>query len=97
MLIIELTYKKSFDQVDKFLNDHRNFLDKYYESGNFIASGAKNPRDGGIIIALGDKALIEKILKEDPFYKNGIAQYKVTEFYPTKYSEQLKPLLKKQV
>ncbi len=93
MLIIELNYTKSLEEVEKFLNEHRNFLDRYYKSGVFIASGAKNPRNGGIIIAISDKNFIEEILKEDPFYSNNIAQYQIIEFHPTKYHEQLKPLL----
>lgn len=95
MFVIELTYKKPLEKVDKFLDEHRKFLDKYYERGNLIASGAKSPRDGGIIIAIGDRADVEKILEADPFYTNGVAHYKIIEFNPVKCCEQLKSLLNK--
>ena len=41
MLLIELTYKKPIDEVNNFLDQHRSFLNKYYENGIFLASGPK--------------------------------------------------------
>ncbi len=51
MYIIELTYNKDISEVEKHLEAHIEYLEKYYELGNFVCSGRKNPRDGGIIIA----------------------------------------------
>lgn len=93
MIIVELVYKKSLDEVNKFLNEHSRFLDKYYSSGIFIASGPKEPRDGGIIIAMTERSTLEELLKHDPFYQNEIAEYMLIEFHPSKCCEQLKPLL----
>jgi uncharacterized protein YciI len=69
MLLIELTYKKPIDEVNNFLDQHRSFLNKYYENGIFLASGPKNPRDGGIIIAVANREAINTIILEDPFYQ----------------------------
>ena len=30
---------------------------------------------------------VKKIISEDPFNINGIAEYEITEFFPTKYAE----------
>ncbi len=87
MIIIELTYKKNLDEANKFLEGHRAFLDKYYSQNIFIASGPKNPRNGGIILALGDKETIEKIIHEDPFHQQQIADYRIIQFEPNKYSQ----------
>ena len=85
MFIIELTYTVPLSQVDAYLESHIEFLNKYYEAGNFIASGRKVPRDGGIILAVAsNKKEIEKIIAQDPFHTNNIAQYKITEFAATK-------------
>ncbi|MEM9242760.1 MAG: YciI family protein [Pseudomonadota bacterium] len=86
MIIAELTYKKSLDEVNKFLEEHRKFLDNYYSQGIFIASGPKYPRDGGIILAMTDKDNMMRIIKEDPFYCQEIADYKVVQFEANKYS-----------
>ena len=80
MVIIELTYKKALSKVDKYLSWHREFLDKYYATGAFIASGPKRPREGGVIIATFTKAEAEKVIVEDPFYQQQIADYRIVEF-----------------
>ncbi|MEI9947880.1 MAG: YciI family protein [Pseudomonadota bacterium] len=60
---------------------HVAFLEKYYAAGNFLVSGRKIPRDGGIILAVGaDKQQIEAIVKEDPFHKQGLAEFRIIEF-----------------
>ncbi|MCD6045539.1 MAG: uncharacterized protein K0R48_702 [Gammaproteobacteria bacterium] len=89
MLIIELTYQKPLSEIEKYLVAHREWLDQYYEKGLLIASGPKHPRDGGIIIALTDKETAAKLIQEDPFYKQGLAHYKITEFEPVKYCKEL--------
>lgn len=87
MFIIELTYKKDMSFVDSHLEAHRAFLDEYYAKGTLVASGPKNPRDGGIILAREmDRAELEKILALDPFWKEGVADFKITDFAVTKRS-----------
>ena len=76
MFIVSLNYKKEISEVEKYLKEHVDFLDKYYLLGKFICSGRKNPRTGGIIL-----------VNEDPFYKNEIAEYEFIEFIPTKFDE----------
>jgi uncharacterized protein YciI len=93
MLIIELTYIKPIEEVNKLLEAHRKFLNKYYSSGVFLASGAKVPRDGGVIVALADPKNIDDVLRDDPFHQHGIAKYEITEFMPSKCCEQLRVLL----
>lgn len=86
MFIIELTYKKSLSDIDKYLDEHRAFLDNGYRDSYFVASGPKNPRTGGIIISqLKNLEQLESIIKQDPFYINDVADYKIIEFIPTKY------------
>jgi len=94
MFIINLTYKGDLEQVDKFLDAHIEFLDKEYEMGNFLASGRKVPRTGGIILSkVASKSDLRKILENDPFKKNDIADYELIEFIPSKTSTALKFLM----
>ncbi len=86
MFIIEITYKKSLEHVDKHLSAHREFLDEAYIKNYFVASGPKMPRTGGIMIShLTDRNLLEDLLNNDPFKVNDVADYKIIEFTPTKY------------
>ncbi|MDD6210839.1 MAG: YciI family protein [Bacteroidales bacterium] len=85
MFVIVLTYKAPLEEIDRHLEAHRAFLNRYYASGNFIVSGPQNPREGGVILCRAtDRKEVEKILSEDPF--NAVAEYSITEFLPTKYA-----------
>ncbi len=91
MFIISLTYKSSIENIERLIPQHNIFLNKHYESGHFIASGRKDPRTGGIIIAnAASKNEIEQIISEDPFYIHEAAAYDITEFIPSKYNENFK-------
>jgi uncharacterized protein YciI len=96
MHIINLTYKVPLDTVDKYLQSHVEFLDKQYKAGNFIMSGRKVPRTGGIILSkISNKEELLKIIEKDPFKINNLADYEFIEFVPSRTSEELKSLLTK--
>jgi uncharacterized protein YciI len=81
MFIIELIYKAPLAKIDAAMKAHVAFLNRYYASGQFVVSGRKIPRDGGIIVAVGnDKTDIERIMREDPFCARGLADVRVIEF-----------------
>lgn len=50
MYILNLTYKKSLEEVNKYLSAYNEYLQRYYDRGNFTCSGRKKPRTGGIIL-----------------------------------------------
>jgi uncharacterized protein YciI len=84
MFIVELTYKKELTDIDLHIEAHKNILRKYYSSKHFIVSGRKSPRTGGIILVNAvNQQEIQEIITEDPFYKNDLASYTITEFIPT--------------
>lgn len=90
MFIVSLTYVKDFDTVDSYLQEHVEYLKKQYEKGFFIASGRKVPRTGGVILSdIKDKEELMDVLKNDPFYKNQVAEYDVIEFVPSMTSKEL--------
>ncbi|MET7635124.1 YciI family protein [Streptomyces sp. NBC_01724] len=92
MFVLELTYTAPVERVDALMQAHVAWLDKQYTAGVFIASGRKNPRDGGVILAVGDdRAQIEKIAAADPFAVEGVCAYRITEFIATKTSDELTP------
>ncbi|MEU8604851.1 YciI family protein [Streptomyces parvulus] len=85
MFVLELSYTAPLEAVDAVLPDHVAWLDELYERGVFLASGHKEPRDGGVIVAVaGDRARMEEIAAGDPFVRAGVCEYRVTEFVATK-------------
>ena len=90
-VIITLTYTMPMEEIDKFLIEHRAFLDLGYEKGMLLASGPQNPREGGIVLARGETIEeIKEFCKNDPFYQNKCAEYKFTEYIPVKYQKEFK-------
>ncbi|PCJ90159.1 MAG: hypothetical protein COA52_10805 [Hyphomicrobiales bacterium] len=91
IFIIDLEYIAPFEKIDPLIEDHLKFLDKYYKLNVFIASGAKVPRNGGVILAVSEtKSMIADIIKENPFHANNVANYSITEFHPSKASDKLR-------
>lgn len=81
MFVIELIYKASLKEIDAHMREHVRFLQKHYDSGHFLVSGRKIPREGGIILAVGgSKEEIEAIVREDPFHQHGLADFRIIEF-----------------
>jgi uncharacterized protein YciI len=95
MFVLILKYKEPIETVMNYLDAHKEFLDKYYKLNKFICSGRQEPRTGGIIICNGeDKAEVNLIIKQDPFYENNIAEYEIIEFIPTNYAEGFKEFIR---
>ena len=88
MFIINLTYKVELEEVDKHLEAHIAYLKQQYSQTNFIASGRKVPRTGGVILSqIKDKQDLLDILAQDPFHQHGLADYELIEFIPSMTSE----------
>ncbi|WP_217207936.1 YciI family protein [Streptomyces sp. AC550_RSS872] len=85
MFVLELTYTAPTEDVDAVLEAHVAWLDEQYEQGVFLASGRKNPRDGGVILAVAEnRGRIEEIAAGDPFVTAEVCAYRITEFVATK-------------
>lgn len=96
MIIVDVDYKVDLAEVDKYTNAHREFLEPYYAKGVLLASGPKQPRTGGVIIALtGDLTALKAILANDPFQLAGIAEYHYTVFTPVKHRQEINALVRK--
>ena len=81
MFVIELTYTAELADIDKHMAAHVGFLKKHYAAGTFLISGRKIPRTGGIILASGkSREEIEAIVRDDPFCRHGLAEFRVIEF-----------------
>jgi uncharacterized protein YciI len=90
MFVIELIYKADLSVIDAHMAAHMKFLKKYYKSGNFLISGRKIPRDGGIVLAVGKSmSEIEAIAHEDPFYVHGLADVRVIEFRASQQADDI--------
>jgi uncharacterized protein YciI len=84
MFFILLNYIKPLYEVDRFVGEHRDFLERHYASGHFLLSGRKEPRTGGVILSKAEtREEIESIVRNDPFNREKIAEYEIIEFLPS--------------
>ena len=94
MFVVLLRYTAPLAAIDAHIEEHRRFLDRHFEGGHLIASGAKVPRDGGVILAHNlSRAALETLLEEDPFKRERLADYEIIEFSARKVAPGLEALL----
>ena len=87
LFVIELIYKASLPEIDASMTAHVRFLKKYYAAGQFLVSGRKIPRDGGVILAVADsREQIDAIMREDPFCTRGLADCRVIQFRASQHA-----------
>ena len=78
------------DLVEQHLAAHVSYLKKHYALGNFMASGRKVPRTGGVILSnIENLEQLNAVLNQDPFKQNNLADYEITEFIPSMSCDEL--------
>lgn len=81
LFVVDIEYVVPFEQIEPVLSPHMAFIKQGYAEGRFLASGPKNPRTGGVIIAIGtSRDEIETLMAQDPFAQNGVVRMQITEF-----------------
>jgi len=92
MLVAILTYKVPLDVVDAHRPAHIDWLKECYAQGAMLASGRKDPPNGGVLLMRGERGALEALLATDPFAVHGVADYALHEFAPTMTAEGLEAL-----
>ncbi len=83
--LLVINYTAPLERIDALLPAHVRFLDRYFASGHFLASGPQHPRLGGVIVAHApDRDHLDQIVASDPFVQAGAATYDVVPFTPTR-------------
>ncbi|HEU4641220.1 MAG TPA: YciI family protein [Gemmatimonadaceae bacterium] len=79
-----LRYRRSLDEVLTVLDEHRAYLRVLQERGLLLASGAMQPRHGGLLLLrVPDAATLDRVRDDDPFTRTGVAQYELIPWAPT--------------
>lgn len=94
LFVIELLYKAPLADIDAAMTAHVRFLKKHYAAGTFLVSGRKVPRDGGIILAVGEsREAIDAVMREDPFCARGLADVRVIQFRASQRADDIQARL----
>lgn len=81
MIIVKFVYLKPIEIVNKFREQHLDFLNKLAAEKKVIFGGRISDNSGGIaIFDLNNKKELEDILKNEPYFLNKVAIHEITEF-----------------
>ena len=81
MFIVSLNYTAPLERIDASRAAHRAWLEDHAARGLILRAGPTVPRDGGIRVAhAASRAELEEALRGDPFHRDGLATYAITEF-----------------
>lgn len=79
-VIALLRYRRPLEEVLAFIEPHRAYLRSLEAQGILLASGPLVPRTGGALllrIPNQDSKFLDQIRENDPFTKEGLAQYEI--------------------
>lgn len=94
MVVLLLKYIKPMEEVERLTPAHREFLKRYYDAGKFIVSGPREPRTGGVILAnVANEVEAMKIIVEDPYFTEKVAEYEVIRFNPRHHDPRFAPFV----
>ncbi len=91
-----IRYRRPLEEVLPYVDAHRAYLQGLYDNGWLLASGPIDPRLGGVLLLRvpdGDLgATLDRIRDQDPFVREGIAQYELWPWHPVIGAEGLDQL-----
>lgn len=84
LYMVVLTYLSPIEEINRYLDAHRNWLAGHYREGRFLLSGPLTPRTGGLILARSEsRETLDAMLACDPFAIQGLAAYEVKAVNPS--------------
>jgi uncharacterized protein YciI len=90
LFIVSLKYKVPLAKIEEFFPAHIAYAERFHAEGKYIISGRREPRVGGILVAANctlDE--IKEIVANDPYNINGIADFEIIDFIPTRIWDKL--------
>ena len=88
-----IRYRRPLDEVLTVVDAHRAYLRTLFDAGTLLASGPLDPRNGGALLLRvpdnGALQTLDAIRDNDPYVKNGMAQYELLPWAPTTGVEKL--------
>jgi uncharacterized protein YciI len=94
MFVLLLKYIKPVEDVERVRPAHRAYLDGLYAQGKLIVSGPREPLTGGVIFAnVPNEVEAMKMIVDDPFFTEKVADYELIRFTPTKHDARFQPFV----
>ena len=91
-----LRYRRPFDEIAPFVEEHRAYLRGLKAMGLLLTSGPFDPRYGGaLLLRVPDQEgmlVLDRIRDDDPFTKHALVQYELLPWYPVIGKDELDAL-----
>ena len=83
LFVIDIRYTAPYEDIESVRAPHMTFIQQCLDDGFILVSGPKVPRDGGLIIAVGEcMDAVQARMAQDPFSTAGVVEMTFTEFDP---------------
>ena len=88
-----IRYRRPLEEVINVTDAHRAYLRELKQQGLLLAAGPQEPRNGGnLLLRVPDADVLgalDRIRDNDPYVKEGVAQYEVLVWMPVIGKEEL--------
>ena len=85
MYLMISTYRSPIEKVDEARSAHLEFVDELQRAGLLVSAGRQDPPVGGILLLdVESEARAHELLADDPYVRQGLADYVVTGWQPTR-------------
>jgi len=90
MFMVVLRFSANKDRAGKFLEGHREWLQRGFDDGVFLLAGSLKPDQGGGIMAYNTSMPdLQRRIDDDPFVAENIVSAEILEIAPSKADERL--------
>ena len=89
LTVVELSYTVDPQQITDLRPAHLEWLRTARDDGRLLLSGRKVPVTGGMLIVKGSEDEVRAWCETDPFFTEGVAEYRYFGFAPSMISDAL--------
>jgi uncharacterized protein YciI len=94
MHIVFLQFTERKSEAGKFMQGHKDWIQRGFDAGCFLLTGSLQPQTGGVILADRiSREELDHLLEQDPFVEQGIVTSNIVELAPSRVDTRLGFLL----
>jgi uncharacterized protein YciI len=94
MHIVFLQFTERKSEAGKFMQAHKDWIQRGFDAGCFLLTGSLQPQTGGVIFADRiSREELDQLVKQDPFVEQGIVTPEIVELTPSRVDPRLGFLL----
>jgi len=90
VFVVFLKFSDNKDQAGRFMDGHKEWIQRGFAAGVFLVAGSLQPNQGGAIVAYGTTmADLQDRVNDDPFVAENVVTAEIQEITPSKTDDRL--------